>query len=260
MVKNFIGAAILGLGIAGFLFILQKPGELITQPAESKLSGNNLVSNKPFVEQLDEKSLRAAAVSQKTKNVTEYFAKELGKTIAQSNPQGPFAANGELGINVPEPELLAENLLADAIQKFDPDSLKPIISEKDLKISNSDNRESQTAYFTSFQQAINESAALLSKKTLSATEINLDQISELILMYDTAFKKLLGIAVPPSLLKIHKKELELLGAKSSIYQAFKNYEEDPLFSIVASQSLDKIDKEFSELALEINGVFKGGNF
>ena len=280
MIKSFLAAAIMGLGIAGAVFVIHNTRINADSNADSRgsspstllrvnadLRGNNgstensnLTSNKPFTEPLrgrgssgPQESLPDTAQKE---NLTNYFAKVVGETFTQYNPDGALDLNGQPKINVPDPEKLSEDLLAKAVKNFDPDSLKPVILEKDLNISDDNRPESLTNYFNDFNRVINESATLLSEKTLSATEIDRDQIKELFLMYDIAYKNLKVISVPSNLVKIHQKELELLGAKSAIFSALKNYETDPLLSILASQGLEKIDQEFADLEKEIAEFIK----
>ena len=270
MLKNFIASTIVVLGIAGAYFVVQQNadfadrGGLRGKNQDESANNNNLVSREPFVENIPLGSrgstpLDNFASNGASENLTDGLTEGIKNALSLYNPNGTIDMNGQQKIGVPDPEALSENLLAEAAQKFDPNSLKPAVAEKDLKISNDNSKESLRNYFNSFNRIINDSAAALSKETLSATEINPGQMEEFILMYNTAYKNLKIISVPSSLVKIHQQELELLGAKSAIYRALKNYEADPLLSILASENLEKFDQEFSNLDKEIAAFIKNNN-
>ena len=96
-----------------------------------------------------------------------------------------------------------------------------------------------------------ESATLLTSD-LTKEEVSSEEINQFISMYATAYKKLLALSAPSELISIHKKELRLLGAKYATYNAIKNYEQDPLLSVLSAQNLKQLDNEFTELSKEMS--------
>src|SRR3989344_8774393 len=99
MAKKVIALAILGLGLAGGIFVLQNPIFIPNPEANNSALGNNLVLNQPFVEKLDEKSF--------SESLTDQFTKILADRIAKENPFGVQTENGQKAIAAPDPEQLA---------------------------------------------------------------------------------------------------------------------------------------------------------
>ena len=246
MVKNFILAAIVGLGIAGLVFVSQNNANLLKKENKTAekgtLNGNNLISNQPFVEKL------TSNLTNKEENLTNLFASSLGKIIIENNPDGPANIDGKNGLVVPDPESIAIELLAEAAKKFDPSKLRPTIQEKDLKILEDNSKEALSNYVLNFQNIIKGEAPKVPKAIFGDPDnLTLEDISRLSLVYQEIVQKFYKLPVPKSALEIHKKEIELSGTKRNIFEKIKNYQTDPIATILATQELKKVDQEFAEL-------------
>ena len=259
MIKILMSLAVTGLGIAGAVFIIQSSTQpLAAENQPTAAQNNNPVTNQPFVETLTLKNsdlginntIDKIKNSSTEENLTDLFTKEIGKTITENNPNGPTVIDGQKSLGVPDPDAITQDVLARAFQNFDPETLKPNIKESALRISQNNDVTSLTNYFKAFKQIIYESAALIPESVLKK-ELDSEAIEYLSKMYESAYKKLFLLTVPSELLVIHKKELQLLSAKLSVYRAIKNYEQDPLLSLVAAQNLKFLDQEFSDLDVEI---------
>ncbi|MBI3046218.1 MAG: hypothetical protein HYY86_01565 [Candidatus Harrisonbacteria bacterium] len=243
MVKKFILAAMVGLGIAGLIFVSQKNVNL----PQTKDGGNNLVSNKPFVEKLGGQSLLAKIENSLSgQNLTEEFTKNLADKIAGENPSGIQIQDGEKILSVPDPNQIALDLLIEAQKKFEYKNLFPDPKDSELKISRNNGKEASADYFKNLNKIMEESAAWL--KTAELTdEVTPELLDKMIQMYDSAAKNLFTVSIPPELIPLHKKELTLLIAKKTVYQKIKNYEQDSLTAVLAANYLEQLDNEFAEL-------------
>src|SRR3989338_4211377 len=97
MVKKFILAAL----ASALLNLSQTKSNSADANAPQ---GNNLVSNKPFVEELGGQSLLAKIENNlSSRNLTEEFTKNLADKIAGENPSGIQIQDGEKILSVPDP-------------------------------------------------------------------------------------------------------------------------------------------------------------
>lgn len=259
--KTLIGTAIISLGIAGLVFIsknnvnLLKTGNKTTQET---LNGNNPVSNQPFVEKLLPSNKSNTSLEE---NLTELFAKNLGKIVLDNNPDGPANIDGKKGLVVPEPESIAAELLAEAAQKFDPATLRPIIKDQDLKISEDNSKESLNNYILNFQKLVKDSAEKIPSSVYATNEdeLSLKDIQKLVEIYQESIKQFYKLSTPKSAIAIQKKQIELLTAKKNIFEKIVSYQQDPLIAILAAPELKRVDLDFSELSKNFLELIKISN-
>lgn len=262
MVKNFILAALVGLGIAGLVFVSQNNLNLNKNDSETaqkeELIGNNQVSDRPFVEKLGGESLLAKIENSLSgQNLTEGFTRGLADKIAGENASGIQIQDGNKFLNVPDPNQIALDLLTEAQEKFNYENLFPDIKNSELKISQSNGKEISADYFKNLNKIMQESSSWM--KTAELTdEVTPELLNRMIQMYRSAAEKLFAVPVPSELSSLHKKELALLIASETIYQKIKNYEQDPLTAVLASSYLKQLDKEFTELSQKM-GQFIAAN-
>lgn len=252
MIKNFLIAAMVGLGVAGAIFAIQNSAQSLAVQTQNT-EQNNLVSNKPFIEQLKSRGLSGnllLTAESSQENVTKNFTKNLVKNIQEENPTGPTTDINGKGLNVPSPDQIALDLIIKAQSSFDPSKLKPAIKDNDLNISQDNSRDSLINYLKNLYKIMGDSGKLLTGDP-AEKEMDMEEVNQFISMYEMAYKNLFPVNVPSSLLSIHKKELQLLGAKWATYTAIKNYEQDPLLAILVAQNLNQLDNEFADLNKEI---------
>lgn len=263
MVKNFILATIAGLGIAGLVFVLQHTksapspaaSEIRTRPSEQILAGNNLVSDRPFVEQLDEKSLKALVNkegidSQRgeggTENLTEEFTKTLAEKIAEENPDGLLTQDGKKFLAVPDPNQIALELLADAASKFDLKGLIPKIEDERLKISEEISPENKVVlnYTNEFNKIIEIIKKTKDEIAKTDEEFNENTLDKIIKTYQGAITSLYNLKIPRVFLDFHKTEIAYLSAELTFLKKIRNFEQDPMGAILASTNLPLLNQEF----------------
>lgn len=254
MLKTYLISALVGLGIAGAIFAFQV-GK-ITQTADSDPKQpleNAATSNKPLVEALTLKTKISSNAP--SENLTELITKEIGKTILLNNPNGPVDINGDKGLAAPDPDAIAQQVIEEAVKKFDPSSLRPTIKISDLKIIQDNSKEAIAAYILDFQK-INKYAANKIPKSFFSQELTLESIIELSNIYSETIDAFYKLPTPSSVLSIHKKQIELLETKNNVFDKLKNYQNDPVTAILAAQELEKVDFEFLELSREFSRLIK----
>lgn len=264
MLKLVVTTAIITLGIAGAYFVIDNSFPVFpdTNNAEIKISDNNAVKGIPKIEQLNSKTLSINNSSENTansssensaeNNLTELVASQIGKTIAQQNPTGPQTIDGKKSITAPDAESIANDLLTEAVEKFDPASLYPEIKDSDLKISKDNSKEALTAYFSAFKEILSEAVPQIANSVKDSNEMSMQIIENLSKIYGDTAKKLISLASPQNAIEIHKKEIELLTAKKNIFEKIKNMENDPITAMLATKELENIDIETKALTEKLS--------
>ncbi len=254
--KTLIGTAIISLGVAGIIFVVQNSAPQLNQNSKiESIKNNNSISDKPFIEPIADSQNLQPQNNPANDNLTEVFAKGIGQAIKQNNLPGPQSLNGQNVINVPDADAVANNLIQEATQKFDPSSLRPIIKDSDLIISQDNSKEAIKNYINDFQKIVKD-ASLKIPQSLFLEELTLGKLAQLINIYGETINKFYKLNVPSSAISMHKKQLELLIAKKNIFEKITAYENDPIASMLAAQELQKVDSEFVELSKIISGFKK----
>lgn len=251
MSKILLATAILGLGIAGALFAVQQ----IELPENSSLtaqSENSNISDQPFVEKIADNKLTDLGSAE---NLTTAFSQVLTQKIENNNPGGPVLISGQKTVNVPDADSLAQELILEAAKKFDPSKLSPVIKDSDLKISNDNSKAAMMAYINSFQKLVLDSANRIPDAVLD-DEPDLNQFSILANIYKDTTNDFYRLSVPSDALLIHKKQIELLTREAYIFAAIGNYKNDPLTTLLVSQELEKVNKEFNDFSAEFSQFIK----
>lgn len=270
MLKTAFTIAILALAASGIIFIIKNP--ISTVPAAVNTQKPAIA--KPLVEALNISEIQSKmAQNEKTgltqksndqiltgqENLTETFTKKISDAIAQNNPAGTTKIGGKPQLNVPDPDSIADSILTDAAKYFDPNSLKPIIKDNDLKISEKTDEASLISYFQSFNQILSANSKTIPQEIIKNPEnISIETIKQLIPVYKKTIAELYALAAPKTVLPIHKKELELLGEKATIFEKILSYESDPLLAILAAKELKNVDEKFTSLSEEIKLFIKNG--
>lgn len=280
MLKTALSISILALAASGVVFVIQNSAPTIqtagreNQTATSA-SSRQAASAKPLIEPLDINELKtkksaaeskdreeifAETATHKTSekdNLTELLTKKIGGIIAQNNPKGAETIDGEPWLNTPDPDAIAENIITEATKNFDPNSLKPIIKDSDLKISENSDNPALTSYFQSFNETLLKNSKDIPKELFNNSDkVSLSTVQQTINVYKKTISELYALVVPRKAVAIHKTELELLGKKANILEKIKKYENDPVATLLAAQELEKLDGEFINLKKDIDLFIK----
>ena len=265
LIKTTIATAIISLGIAGGFYILKNYNADLPTPLQNQTTAINKnssdVLNNPIAGQTSLPTANAPIQSAGlSENLTDLLLEELGKTIVQKNPGGPETVGGLKQITAPNPETITQELLAQAAQKFNPESLKPTIKDSDLKIIKNNSEENITNYLLSLKKILSDSARDLPKNLYNnSDELSLLTIQQLRNTYGGAILKIYNISVPEKALDIHKEEIALLSTKKNIFEKILAYETDPLTAIIAVNELKNTDAEFQKLSNRVAKFIKDYN-
>lgn len=247
MVKNFVLAAMIGLGIAGLVFILQQNTNIHETENEltrkSALEGNNVISDKPFVEKLGGESLLAKIENNlSNKNLTEEFTKGLADKIAGENPSGIQIQDGNKLLNVPDPNQIALDLLTEAQTKFNLLDLIPEIKSGNLKII-SNSQETIIKYFKEYTEIINN--ANKPAPDLLSKELDKGDLEKITTIFNNTINSLYSLAVPKILIDFHKTQIRYLTAELEIFKKINNIERDPVAALIASENLQILENSLA---------------
>ena len=182
-----------------------------------------------------------------SKNLTDILTQKIEESIGKENTEGFKTLNGQTLISAPKPEQLVEELVAEAQKNFDPESLRPKISEADLKIITKNTKEDFTEYFLALGQIAITANKKMPAGFITPENISLDDFKIITLIYEDYVKSLNGLAVPDKLTDIHKKQIELIVFRKNIYEKMANADQDPMTALLAVDELLKLDLEFATL-------------
>ena len=236
--KIIIAALILAFSLTGAYLIIFKERKSSSIPAPTAIEENNPVG----IETISAGS---------SKNLTDILTQKIEESIGKENTEGFRTLNGQTLINAPKPEQLVEDLIAEAQKNFDPESLRPKISDASLKISEDNSREAFIKYFESFNKILLEASKNIPKTLFDENKMSISDFLKTKVVYEQATNSFYGLTAPRSLLDIHKKELELLLTKKNVFEKMANADQDPMTAFLAVDELLKIDLEFATLKADI---------
>lgn len=256
MFRIIISSIILALGIAGAVFVIQNP-VISSNAPQNQLAqaqqNNNIVSNKPFAEQL---KTEISQNSQDLENITQSFTQNLVSRIQLENPDGPAILDDGKGLNVPNPDEIALELMADAASKFDFKKLIPKIKDEDLKISEENKADTLLAYAKNFDEIIKKSKEELSG-VAGNEEFTEENLNVTISAYENAIKSLYQLTVPRMMIDFHKTEIAYLSAELSLFEKIKNAQQDPMAAILAGENIPLLEQELvKQMNLKLQEVAK----
>ncbi len=271
MLKKLIATAIISLGISGAAYFVMREApisvpSLNTSPTQTQKSNNPVLGqsaqSKPFVEKLMEKLPFKSEENPKdlaSENLTNELIQSLAGNIVRQNPSGPETIEGKSWLNVNNPEDIANQLIAEAAQKFDPESLKPVIDENKLKIIGDNSQASLLNYLISLGTIILNSSNKIPATILEPENLSVDVLNQAIGVYENTIEKIYDLRVPQLALDIHKKELSLFGAAKNSLEKITNYEKDPLTAMLVAKNLISLDSQFNDLKKEIAEFIQNNN-
>ncbi|NCN52915.1 hypothetical protein GW950_00435 [Candidatus Wolfebacteria bacterium] len=257
--KLFISSIIIGLSVAGAVFITQtnlnkeNNAELEINNAKKSLTTqlSNIKNNTNY--KTDLKSFLSK--NNTGESLTDQFTKKIEEEIIANNTNGPELISGKTWLNAPDLEKLTDDLINSAQEEFNSDNLKKIINESNLKISQNNSKENLRYYLINFSKIINDGSQQIDSKIFSENyELSIEDVRAVKDAHEYIFQEISKLEVPQLFVSIHKKELELLGTKINIYQSILNYENDPLATILSATELEKVDKGFASLTAEVNNL------
>lgn len=247
--KIIIAALILALSITGAYFIISKKQTPSNLP--SIIEENNPVA------MMKSQTTNTPAT---TGNLTDIITAKIGEDIAIKNANGGLTTSkGDQYISASKPEQMASDLITEAQKNFDPETLRPIIKDSDLKITTNNTKESFTTYFNSLGQMVISTSEKIPANFINPEKISIDSFKTTSLVYGDFVQSLYNLSVPSELTVIHKKQLELTVFKKNILEKVANAEQDPLTAIISIDSLLKIDLEFVKLKEDMQAWIKNHN-
>ncbi|MEK9186349.1 MAG: hypothetical protein AAB885_02050 [Patescibacteria group bacterium] len=181
-------------------------------------------------------------------NSTEEIAKKLTEDIIAKNPNGPETGNDGGLLSLSNPDKIISEMLADSLSKFDYDSLKPDISDKEMIILSADDEKSRTSYLESLNEIVSDELSSLPKQP------EVDQFGAIAAAYDRAVKKLYNLPVPKSFSSIHKETVRLFFAQEKIFSYIADYQNDPLTALLSLQATDLVSEELAALNDKFNSL------
>ncbi len=243
--KTLIGTAIISLGVAGIIFVAKNSAPSFNQTANSETINNNTVSDKPFVEAINNNSDPSNQQNSQSANLTETFTKNLAEKLQQENPLGPVLSGNNKGIKAPNPDDIALELLVNAQEKFDAQQILQNINDNDIKITNENTKASLISYAEKFDAITSEWKTKINNPN-SQQEFTNENINEIISAYKNVIQKFYNLPVPKLLANMHKTEIKYLKAELALFEKINSPEKDPVGSLVASGNFEKLDKEFNQ--------------
>ena len=186
-------------------------------------------------------------------NLTNLLTQKIADSISDKNKDGFITSNsGETLISAPDPQKMVTELLSETQKNFDPNSLRPEITDSFIKISENNGKEFLSAYFRSFNSILAEASKDIPETLYDENKMSISDFVKTKQAYENAINKFYALTVPRLILEIDKKEIELLTFKKNIFEKLANAEQDPMTALLATNEMLKIDQEFATLTIEIN--------
>jgi len=246
--KIIIAALILALSLSGAYLIISKKEKGSVLPVA-------IEENNPVAMIKPQTTDPNAAI-----NLTEIITAKIGEDIITKNTGGGLiTSSGDKFIAAPEPEQMANDLIAEAQKNFDPETLRPKIEEKDLKITADNTKEGFIGYFNSLNQMVSAAAEKIPAGFVDPEKISVNDFKVTALVYGDFIQNLYSLSAPSQLTDIHKKQIELTVFKKNILEKAANAEQDPLTAIISIDSLLIIDQEFVKLKEDMQAWVKNHN-
>jgi len=182
-------------------------------------------------------------------NLTQGLTSEVLSKVAEANITLGTSSDK---IALPD-DLTVEQAITQAVSQFNPETLKPKISDSDIKISDS---VSSQEYFKNFKSILDKYSYIYSvdEETTLA-----NSVASLIFSYQSMLEEFFNLSVPPEISSFHKEEIALISAKINILKQLKNYQNDPLLTLLAIKSEEYFDSQFEELKENINNYIAQNN-
>lgn len=236
---------ILGVFIANFSAENNKP----------KIASNKEAAEPAIVAVSDSASAKEAAELllkniTSSKNSTRLLAEAVSSELLQENPTGPVSVGGVKQLKAPDASAIVQKFLEDGANNFNYADLKLQVADSDLNILNSAAPQDLSAYLKRFFKILSVVPEGRLAQATNAADPG-DAVSGLIAIYEKQIADFLALPVPQIFASLHKKQVSLLGANKKIFELIRDYERDPLTSVLALNSLNVVRAESLEVYREI---------
>lgn len=190
--------------------------------------------------------------NRQTLGLTDIFVQKIGEELTLTN-NGELTAldDGGLAVKVPTSTSVNE-WLAEQMEKFSADSLKPEIADGELVVNPDQSEAAILDYLDKMQAILLGNFSDLPPLNYSAggspsADDLLRFLDELLPRYDKTIAELRGLPVPQNVLAFHKEEIRLLAGQKEIYKTLRGYRADPLKALITAAANKKISEDFTVL-------------
>lgn len=187
-------------------------------------------------------------------NLTENFAGILAKAIIDKNNQPKNSSSpSEPGLNMPDPNKIAEEFIANGLTKANENILN--IAPVQLKISTDNSKKAIEIYLAETQKILNDN--LKGEPLISILEeINknngggLEKLLPIISAHETAANQIEDKIAPSSVKDLMTEEVQLLRITANILRALTNIESDPLGGLAATKQFVAVVQNWANLQIK----------
>lgn len=235
--KKTIGPAafgIIGLLLVGFSYFV----------------GSVYLKNQKQTETLNKINSYESKIKNQNINLTDNLAENVIRKVAETN----LNSSGVGAVKIPDQSSITE-AIENSLKNFNPESVKPSINDKDIKISSDNSREAVSAYFKKFQEILNS----FSENNIKEDTTLANALASIIFSYEKMISSFYALEVPSEIASFHKEEISLLSAKLIVLKQLRGYEKDPLLTLLAVKSDEYLDSKFVELKDSINNYLIKNN-
>ena len=189
-------------------------------------------------------------------NLTENFAGLLAKAIIDKNNQ-PKSGNSpaEPGLNMPDPNKIAEEFIKNGIAKANENILN--IKPPEIKTSPDNSKEAMELYLAEAQKILRDN--LTGEPLLSILEeINknngqgLEKLLPIMSAHEAAANQIEEKTAPSDLKNLMTEEVRMLRITANVLRALINVETDPIATIVAAKQFGAVMQSWVELQQKFN--------
>jgi hypothetical protein len=163
-------------------------------------------------------------------NLTRNLAALIGKNIVDKNPEGPLGDN----LTVMGADGMADAAITESMKNFNPAYFSPEILQSELVI---DSAQSAATYRTEAEKIIMETETQTPPPTSDPVA---SQMAEFAKRYKAQVTALRALPVPSSLVTEHMKAIRIALGKQRIFEAVADYENDPIYAMLALKLLDTL--------------------
>ena len=189
-------------------------------------------------------------------NLTEIFAGLLAKEIIGKNNQPKDSKSlVEPGLNMPDPNKIAEEFIKNGLEKANENILN--IKQPQLQISYDNSKEATELYLIETQKIIKDN--LKGEPLISILEeINknngegIEKLLPVINAHEATANQLEEKLVPADLKNLMAEEIRLLRITANILRALVNVETDPLGTIAATKQFEAMLESWINLQNKFN--------
>lgn len=177
------------------------------------------------------------------KNLTEEAARKINEEMSSYDAED-LKDPGQA-------EKIAEKYLAEAIQNFDFNSLRPAVATERLKIVSVFDQRLLSIYIKGFNDALNSAFGGLSLDGIDSQK----QLEILSLAYAKSIEALYAMTIPQIFGLLHEKIIaNLSGQKLAAEIIRQNYQTDPMRALFALQAIEQFNQELKTVQKNISDL------